>query len=90
MGSTLPGSKSSHNYVETPGFDLPSSKSKSKELTIDLREFTLGQREQGSSSQRQKYDYREEDSYVSEFSIANREPSSRRIKDRIMNSKNRK
>ena len=82
MGSTLPGSAGNSHRRETPGFDLPSSKSRNKELTIDLREFTWGQREH-SSSNRQSSN-REDSSYVSEFNI--REPSSRRIKDRIMNS----
>lgn len=40
MGSTLPNSTNSKGYIETPGFDLGSE----KEITIDLREFTLGQK----------------------------------------------
>ena len=51
MGSTLSGSVEKNKHLDTPGFDLPSSKTKINELTVDLREFTLGQREQGSSNQ---------------------------------------
>lgn len=41
-GSTLPGSE--ERIVETPGFDLATENSTSKELVVDLREFTLGQK----------------------------------------------
>jgi len=83
MGSTLPASLEKKSLRDTPGFDLPSSKSRSKEMTIDLRQFTLGQREQGSSNRSKTY--REEGSEVSEFSIPSRDPTSRKIKDRVMN-----
>ncbi len=51
LGSTLPGSTEKGPQKDTPGFDLISSKSKCK-LVVDLREFTLGQKEQGFSSNR--------------------------------------
>ena len=54
-------------------------------MTIDLREFTLGQKEEGSS-ERTGHDSSEPG--VSEFQV--REPSSKRIKDRIMNSQRSK
>jgi CRISPR/Cas system-associated endonuclease Cas3-HD len=37
MGSTLPASLERNSVKDTPGFDFPSSKSRSKEMTIDLR-----------------------------------------------------
>ena len=45
MGSTLPNSTNSKGYIQTPGFDLGTE----KEITIDLREFTLGQKQVSST-----------------------------------------
>lgn len=52
---------------------------------MDGREFTLGQRE-GSSNCSLRNVGNESGSVVSEFKVIHREPSSRRIKDKIMNS----
>jgi hypothetical protein len=63
LGSTLPGSLDKDYSMDTPGFDLPSAQSKKVEV-MDLREFTLGQKEQGSSCRSQN-DRAEHDSEVS-------------------------
>jgi hypothetical protein len=52
VSSTLPGSVERSKSIDTPGFDRPSSNSRN-DFTVELKEFTLGQKEPDSSNRSQ-------------------------------------
>lgn len=82
VGSTVANSLERQKTQDTPCFQLGIN-----EICIDLREFTLGQKEKASSSKRSGSG-QEQPADISEFSMHNvfKESSSKRIKDKIMNS----